>query len=1018
MPHLMVRLFGAPAIEIDGTPVVMSNAKALALLAWLAVTGKPQTRGALAFLLWPDNIHARTHLRGALLALRRALGDGADRWLDDAGDTLAFTPDDSVSVDVVAFRAHVSRIRAHAHPAGTLCPACRQAAAEAVSLYRSDFLADFSLRDAGDFETWLATEREALRMDLASLLTALAECAAAEARWDAAIDYSRRWVALDPLDEAAHRTLMALYYQNGQRSAALRHFDECERLLRAELDVAPEDETTQLAGAIRRGQLPMLAGVQSTSAVERATTTNLPAGLTTLIGREEAEAQIAGLLRRADVRLLTLTGPGGVGKTSLAIAAATALLDDFADGVFFVSLAPVRDAGQVAETITRTLDVREMQQHSALDALRHALRERRLLLLLDNFEHVIAAASLVADLLSACPHLNILVTSRGPLRLYGEHAFAVPLLATPDPAAKLSLDAIAAHSAVQLFGRRAQAVRQDFVLDQRTATPVAQICHRLDGLPLAIELAAARMRHFTAPELLQRFGAAYAGNGEAPSTLHMLTARFPNVPGRHRRLWDTIAWSYDLLAPDEQALFRRLALFVGGWTVEAAQAVCMEGLALECEPSLWMMVDQHLIQRSVAAEDALRFTMLETLREFGLEELRRTGELAPLQRRMADYYTGLAEHAILFLQGAESTAYHRLILADYANIRAVWTWVQAQREVALALRLCSALFVFTNNNAREGEQLALATLDLAAHEPPSPLLVNATMTAGYCSWLLGKLDVAEAYMQRALALDEVIGHRADSAFLGVMRGMLAVRAFDRGDYAAARELFAREDEIMREIGDEWQIAMNIVNWGIIEWRLGEFERGRSMLDESLRLHRRVGQAWGILKALTDRADLHIVCGELDAAASLLVECPPLLHNSDMPDREASYHLSCTRLALARGELGEAADHLAKSFEGHHATGYFYGLEENYLCAAELALRCGRYEQAICLLAGHAAQIRSVGKINDPLRRQKLDAQLADARSRLDPAVADAAWAQGEAMTADELVDYARCEVLEPIGADG
>ncbi len=1012
MPHLIVRLFGAPAIEINGTPVVMSNAKALALLARLAVTSKPQTRGALALLLWPDNINARTHLRGALLALRRTLGDGADRWLDDAGDTLAFTPDDSVSVDVVAFRTYVSRVRAHAHPAIALCAACRRAAAEAVDLYRSDFLTDFSLRDTGDFETWLATERESLRLEFVWLLTALAECAAAEARWDAAIDYARRWVAMDPLDEAAHRTLMTFYYQNGQRSAALRHFDECERLLRAELDVGPEDETTQLADAIRRGQLPMLAGVQSTSAVERATTTNLPAGLTTLIGREEAEAQIVELLRRADVRLLTLTGPGGVGKTSLAIAAATALLDDFTDGVFFVSLAPVRDAGQVAETIARTLDIREMQQHSALDALRHALHEWRLLLLLDNFEHVMSAVSLVADLLSACPHLKILVTSRAPLHLYGEHTFVVPRLATPDPAVNLPLDAIAAHSAVQLFSRRAQAVRQDFVLDQTMAAPVAQICHRLDGLPLAIELAAARMRHFTAPELLQRFGTAYAGNGEAPSTLHMLTASFPNVPGRHRRLWDTIAWSYDLLAPNEQALFRRLALFVGGWTVDAAQAVCMEGLALECEPSLWMLVDHHLIQRSGVTVDALRFTMLETLREFGLEELRRTGEFLSLQRRMAEYFIGLAEHAIMFLQGNQSTAYHRLILADYANIRAVWAWVQAQREVALALRLCSALFVFTNNNAREGEQLALMTLDLAAHESPSPLLVNATMTAGYCSWLLGKLDVAEAYMQRALELDEVVGHRADNAFLGVMRGMLAVRAFDRGDYAIARDLFAREDEIMRGLGDEWQIAMNMVNWGIIEWRLGEVQRGREMLDESLRLHRRVGQAWGISKALTDRADLHVACGELDAAAGLLAECPALLHNSDMPDREASYHLSCTRLALAQGELGEAADHLAKSFEGHRATGYFYGLEENYLCAAELALRCGRSEQALCLLSGHAAQIRSVGRVNEPLRRQKLAVQLADARSRLDPAVADVAWAKGEAMTADELVDYARREVID------
>ncbi len=587
----------------------------------------------------------------------------------------------------------------------------------------------------------------------------------------------------------------------------------------------------------------------------------------------------------------------------------------------------------------------------------------------------------------------------------------MPRLECPPTAASLTLDAIAAHSAVQLFAQRAQSVRQDFAIDKANAVPVAQICRRLDGLPLAIELAAARLRHFTVQELLHRFGAAYAGNGEVSATLTVLRSDLRNIPDRHRSLWETIAWSYDLLTPEEQRLFRRLAVFVGGWTVEAAQAVCDGEAEAEVESVLWSLLDKQLIHRTSEPDGALRFMMLETLREFGLERLRRNDELMQVQRSMADYFIDFAEDAAPFLIGAESARYHRLVLTEYANIRAVWTWIQAHRQVDLALRLCVGLYDFFGSNAREGEQIALGALELAVDQPPSPLLVETYMAAGYSSWLLGKLDTAEGYMRRALELDDLAGNPPHSGYIGVLRGMLAWRAFDRGDYAMARVYFAQEAEAAQELGDDWRIAMNSVNWGILEWRLGEVQRGREMLDESLRLHRRVGQAWGIAKALTDRADLHIVCGELDAAAGLLAECPALLHGADMPDREASYHLSCTRLALARGELAEAAGHLGKSFEGHRATGYFYGLEEDYLCAAELALRCARYEQTLCLLSGHASQIRRIGKINEPLRRQKLAVQLAEARSRLDPAVADTAWAQGEAMTADALVDYAWREVL-------
>lgn len=1011
MPQLSITLFGGPSICLDGAPLAIQRNKATALLAYLATTGQAQARSALALLLWPETPNARPLLRGTLLHLRQAFGATAERWLDFGPEQLALR-DEGLTVDVTEFRAGVARIRRHHHPGGVLCPACRRTAEEAVARYGGEFLAGLELDGCQEFDLWLLAQRAQLRADGVVLLAALADAHAAEHAWDAAVDCARRWLALDPLDEAAHRCLMRLYTWRERRQLALRQYDECARTLRAELDAPPEEETARLAQAIRAGAaLPIPARPATAPPSRVPLRANLPAPLTALIGRDAERQAVAALLRREDVRLLTLTGPGGVGKTSLAIHVAAELAVDFADGVGFVSLAPMRDPDLIAETLARTLEVRELEQLTATAALCHALRGRHMLLLLDNFEHVLAAAHIVAELLQSCPRLKIVTTSREPLRLYGEYEVVVSPLQTPEEGKPLSVQAATTYSAVQLFAARAQAVRNAFTLDEPDVAAVVQLCRRLDGLPLAIELAAAQMRRFSAQELLARFGAAYAGNGEVAATLTILRADLRNLPDRHRSLWAAIAWSYEMLPVQEQRLFRRLAVLVGGWTVESAQAICEDGTALPVEETLWALADKHLIHHGEDGTGLQRFAMLETLREFGLEQLRATGELMQIQQRMAVHFTQMAERVSAHLTGVNAAEYHRRILVDYANIRAAWTWIEVHREVDLAVRLCAALFDFMNNNLREGEQLALATLHLAEGLPPSPKLAEVLMAAGYTSWLLGKLDAAEGYMLAALEMDEATGHQAHVGYIGVVRGMLGWRAFDRGDYATARAYFAREEELCLRFGDDWRHAMNLVNWGNLEAKLGEFEVAARMIDEALALHRRAGQPWGLVKTLADRAELHILCHEPDAAAALLDECARLLQATPMPDLEAKVALVLAMHALAQGDLPLAVRSLTRAVEGHFENGYLRGLEGDFLCVAALASEGGLPAPVLCLLGAHAARLQRLGNVDFPARPQQLDALNADARRRLDAAAADAAWQRGQAMSDDELVEYVRHEVL-------
>ena len=619
----------------------------------------------------------------------------------------------------------------------------------------------------------------------------------------------------------------------------------------------------------------------------------LPAPLTAVLGRERQIAALTALLHRSDVRLVTLVGPGGVGKTRLALEVATATADDRAHGAIFVPLAAVHDPGLVGAALAQALVLREVGDRTLAETLTAALRTRQLLLVIDNFEHVLEGAPLVAELLTACPELKVLATSRTVLRLSGEHVFPVPPLELPADRA-LPLAEVGAAPAVRLFVARAQASQPGFVLTAENAVAVAAICRRLDGLPLAIELAAVRIPVLLPPALLARL----------ERRLPVLTGGPRDAPDRLRTMRDAIAWSHDLLRPHEQALFRRLAVFAGGCTLEAAAAVA--GEQEDVVDGISALVTSSLLQQEAGPDDEPRYRMLETLREFGWERLEAAGEAAAMQRAHAAYFVEFAECGYPSRKAPLDSVdrRYRRIEADHANILLALSDMAAAGDARGVARLAGALAVFWGHRTylREGRRWLEWALARGA-EVPDAARCRVVAGLSLILWHQGHTQLSEAMARGGLRLAEQIGDK-ELAALSIHR--LGCAADSQQQWREAESLFGQALELWREIGARAEEAMVLQHLSGVAYGWGNHALSAARAEESLTIFRELDHAFGAAAALNKLARLARDAGDDARAASAHQEALRLLAGIGERWAIGDPLAGLGRIAAAHGQAAVAA----------------------------------------------------------------------------------------------------------------